>query len=87
MESGIRNYNLLFSQMLDFNYMAHGVDDPNKNNIITPCLVDLVDLFNQTSIVRDNLSPFTRKYFKDFLANICINNRHINNNHSWSCAN
>ena len=39
-------------------------------------------LFNQPSILRDNLSPFSQKYFEDFLANIDMNNRHIDNKRS-----
>ena len=45
------------SQVLAFDNIALGVDNPNKNNITTPCSVGLVDLFHQPSILRVNLHP------------------------------
>ena len=67
--------------------MALGIDNLNGNNIITLCSVGLVDIFNQPSILWDNLFPLSQKYFDDFPANIDMNNMHVNNNHSVCQAN
>ena len=50
--------------MLDFDNMALGVDNPNKNDIITPCSVDLVDFYDQPSILVDILSPFPWNFWR-----------------------
>ena len=52
--------------MLEFDNITVGVGKLNKNGIITHCSADLVNLFNQPSILRHNAPPFSQKYFETF---------------------
>ena len=84
---GTREYDLLFFEMINFIYVALGVDNPNMTNTIITCSVNRG--YNQASFyhTKQFIFPVHQKYFDDFLADTKITNMHISNDRSPCQAN